>query len=377
MSKLHLFNPDNDLALAANIDNYTPPKAALQFRRDAELLPLWYGGQSDRVVCHGANAKWLETRRHLFPGLCDIYDHSQTDLSPTPWGWSKAVRQSFMREGLPTDMLPDDPELDRIRLLSHRSTASRIHRQLKDMLPDIQFPHPAQEVHSEEEVAQLMNQWGDIYVKQPWSGSGRGIISSTGNREATPRMARSFIARQGSAMVEPAMQRVQDFAMLFRCADGKVESLGTSVFTTDNSGHYSGNLLAPETQRFSQISLIYPAQNLIDVRTALSRILQNEIAPYYSGVVGVDMLISADGILHPVVEINLRHTMGFVANEFSAKHLHPEARGRFRVLPFKSLSDLPLEDFRVADGRLLSGCLHLCPTPVSGFAVIVEAVHQQ
>ncbi len=376
MSRLHLFNPDNDLALAADIDNYTPPKAALRFRRDAELLPLWYGEQSDRVVCHGVNAEWLDTRRESFPALCDIHDHRQADLSPTPWGWSKATRQSFMREGVPAGLLPDDAGLDRIRLLSHRSTASRVHRQLQVMLPDIRFPHPAQEVHSTEDVERLMARWGDIYVKQPWSGSGRGVISSVGKREAALRLAQSFIGRQGSAMVEPAMHRVRDFAMLFRCTDGKVGSIGTSVFTTDDSGHYSGNLLAPEAQRFAEISSIYPAQNLIDVRTALCHILQDEIAPYYSGVVGVDMLVSSDGILHPVVEINLRHTMGYVANEFSARHLHPDARGRFRVVPFKSQSDLPAENFQVADGRLLSGCLHLCPTPVSGFAVIAEVGHQ-
>lgn len=106
MAKLHLFNPDNDLALAANIDNYTPPKAALQLRRDAALLPLWYADADDRVVCHGVNAQWLETRHREFSCIADIYDYHPEGLTAAPWGWSRAVRQSFIHEGYPASEAP-------------------------------------------------------------------------------------------------------------------------------------------------------------------------------------------------------------------------------------------------------------------------------
>lgn len=228
------------------------------------------------------------------------------------------------------------------------------------------------EAKNAEEVARLIEQWGDVYVKQPWSGSGRGVVCSIGNREGALHMAAAFIARQGSAMVEPALTDAQDFAMLFRCHDGRAEWIGTSVFSTDTQGHYTGNLLVPEQQRFAQISALYPAENLFAVRESLSGILSTEIAPFYTGVLGVDMLITTDGLLHPAVEINLRHTMGYVANRFADKHLHPGSRGQFRIVPFKNAKELPPENYQTADGMLVSGCLHLCPTPTSGFAAIVE-----
>ena len=42
MAKLHIFNPENDLALAANVARYTPPPAAVSLRLSGALLPLWW-----------------------------------------------------------------------------------------------------------------------------------------------------------------------------------------------------------------------------------------------------------------------------------------------------------------------------------------------
>ena len=38
-----------------------------------------------------------------------------------------------------------------------------------------------------------------------------------------------------------------------------------------------------------------------------------QMAPWYEGPVGVDMLVTSDGNLHPCIEINWRMTMGMVA----------------------------------------------------------------
>ena len=84
-------------------------------------------------------------------------------------------------------------------------------------------------------------------------------------------------------------------------------------------------------------------------------------------------LIGSDGTIHPAVEINLRHTMGYAANRFAELHLHPDARGRFSVVSFRSLDQLPEEQFFTEGGRLVSGTLYLCRPPVAGFALMVEA----
>ena len=46
----YLFNPENDLALAAGTANYTPPKNALLLSNCGRLLPIWYAAPESVVL---------------------------------------------------------------------------------------------------------------------------------------------------------------------------------------------------------------------------------------------------------------------------------------------------------------------------------------
>ncbi|MBR2415885.1 MAG: hypothetical protein IKB11_03925 [Bacteroidaceae bacterium] len=48
--KLHIFNPENDLALADGNSNYCPPPMARAIARDLAALPLWYASGCDCVL---------------------------------------------------------------------------------------------------------------------------------------------------------------------------------------------------------------------------------------------------------------------------------------------------------------------------------------
>ena len=48
--KLHIFNPENDLALADGGANYCPTPAAAYIAYDLASLPLWFAGEQDCVV---------------------------------------------------------------------------------------------------------------------------------------------------------------------------------------------------------------------------------------------------------------------------------------------------------------------------------------
>ena len=50
MAVLHLFNPENDLALAADMACYTPPPAAVRLRSRGALLPLWFASEGDLIM---------------------------------------------------------------------------------------------------------------------------------------------------------------------------------------------------------------------------------------------------------------------------------------------------------------------------------------
>ena len=47
--KLHLFNPENDLAIADGNANYCAPPSALKIAYDLSTLPLWYANNEDAV----------------------------------------------------------------------------------------------------------------------------------------------------------------------------------------------------------------------------------------------------------------------------------------------------------------------------------------
>ena len=48
--RLLYFNPENDLALAANDAHYTPPASALQMATDLQRLPLWWAEADDLIM---------------------------------------------------------------------------------------------------------------------------------------------------------------------------------------------------------------------------------------------------------------------------------------------------------------------------------------
>ena len=50
MDILYVFNPENDLALASGLVNYTAPKNARKIRNDLQMLPLWIASEGDSLL---------------------------------------------------------------------------------------------------------------------------------------------------------------------------------------------------------------------------------------------------------------------------------------------------------------------------------------
>lgn len=114
-------------------------------------------------------------------------------------------------------------------------------------------------------------------------------------------------------MVEPYYSKVKDFGMEFE-SDGKghIEYLGMSLFHTAN-GAYTGNLLASESAKKEIISRYIPDALLKKVQQKICTELGETYKGKYQGPFGIDMMVCANSLLHPCVEINLRRTMGHVA----------------------------------------------------------------
>ena len=67
MKHLHFFYPENDLALAAGVANYTGPAAAVALRLAGADLPLWYANSpSDAFITTGFDAARYERLQNMF-----------------------------------------------------------------------------------------------------------------------------------------------------------------------------------------------------------------------------------------------------------------------------------------------------------------------
>ena len=371
--RVHLFNPDNDLALAANATHFTPPKAALRLRQAGAMLPLWYAEPGDKVMCYGVNAQWLEQMQQTFALDVDVFDHhgEAPGLCADPWGWSLAARQDYLDEGFPTSSLPTNEQLSAMRQLSHRRTALEVSRRLHKALP-FEICGDGVETINIEEAAEAISRYGRAFVKAPWSSSGRGVVDTAKvGIDKALRMAGEFQKAQGSAIIEMAYDKSADFAMIFECAGGECRYLGLSVFTTDTSDGYTGNLIASENRRRMSLGQHCSLQQADAIRGALQQIISNLIAPYYNGILGVDMLVTTDGCIHPSVEINLRKTMGYVALRLADTCVACGAEGTLAVRPGTLADATNFSVLSIENHRIASGSLFLTP-PNAYFAFEVK-----
>lgn len=366
MARLHLFNPENDIALAAGTANFTPPKAAVALRQAGAALPLWYAHAGDRILCHGINGRWLTEQNTLFGMDVDVFDHIPgSDLTPAPWGWSHAVRREFLSEGFSSDRLPDDEQLELWRQLSHRRTSSALREAIAPHL-GFDIAPAAVEINDCQSLATWLAEHPASILKSPWSSSGRGLIDTRRMRpDEVLRRAEGVIRRQGSVMVENAYERTADFALLFMCERGVCRHVGYSLFSTDASGNYNGNYLAPDNMLLATIGKYYPPERITSVASAIEITLTEMIAPVYNGPLGVDMLTAAmpDGtiMIDATVELNLRMTMGFVAHSLSTRYIAEGSTGRFSVRPSAAVIKPASGDTIIENRRIVSGRLMLTP----------------
>ena len=371
--RVHLFNPDNDLALAANATHFTPPKAALRLRVAGTMLPLWYAEPDDKVLCYGVNARWLEQMQKAFTIDVDVFDHhgDAPALCADPWGWSLAARQDFLDEGFPATSLPNNEQLAAMRLLSHRCTALEVSCRLHEALP-FGICGDGVETTTINEAEEAISHYGRAFVKAPWSSSGRGVVDTAKvGIDKALRMAGEFQKAQGSAIIEKAYDKSADFAMIFECAGGECRYLGLSVFTTDTSDGYTGNLIASEERRRMALGQHCSLQHADAIRDALQQIISDLIAPYYNGILGVDMLVTTNGCIHPSVEINLRKTMGYVALRLADTCVACGAVGTLAVRPGTLADAIDFNSLLIENHRLASGTLYLTP-PNAHFAFEVK-----
>lgn len=281
-----IFNPSNDMSLAANLRQYTPPRHIQQMENDlASLARFWDEG---------------------------------------PWGWSMAMKQRYRKMDIAESDLPTDEWLAKVRQLSSREFGVAYYEECyRNYRKHSIYSHygnnnkyyrllpcRARYCTTFGTVQSSIGHFPSFIAKAPWSSSGRGNIVVRGKPdETTMQRIAHIIQKQGGIVVEPFYpNKALDFAMEFDVSDEGVEFMGYSVFSADETGHYSGNYVESQEALLRRIAL---PQSLLDSLIAYHKGALSRLP--YRGPVGIDMMRLADGRVHPCVEVNFRMTMGLLA----------------------------------------------------------------
>lgn len=349
------FNPDHDFYLASSVTTATAPKAALQLQRGCSYLPVLWGDVGDVLLVEDEDVaktalvqldkmNYLLGKPFFNPTICTLsmlskYMNEKLKVNNNQyfkfllWGWNDTLKHKFAKHGVEERFMPSNDRLQKIRVMSHRRWATHY------LMPSLIACSSCcvgkrVEVSCLKDVEKWLQRWRSIILKEPWSGSGRGVRFADDQFDpSTWGWTKNVIDKQGSIIIEPRYKRLVDFAQLYRVdsRDGvkDVQWCGVSLFQTENQ-KYTGNTLQANEDIENYITS-YISRDLYDiVKAKLTFLIRKLIAPHYTGFLGVDMMIvdaqKPDGTsycaLHPCVELNLRCTMGHVAAALTT-HLHP------------------------------------------------------
>ena len=332
--KLHVFNPEHDIALAFNRKHLTMPHASQELRMNLGWIPALWAADGDVVMVDDVNYAAKAAKKF---GLkkADVLFLSKEEVKSIrfdevqPWGWDLALRTQLLEAGVGERLLPSGETLAGHRELSSRRQTTDALRVLRDGLED--------ETCGESFYMTTTEMGGDIpgkrqrvVLKAPWSSSGRGVRYVHGDLDAGfAGWLRRVVKMQGGVMVEPYYNKVKDFGMEFYAhEDGTVSYEGLSLFHTSNST-YTGSILASEAKKRQMLSAYVPETLINAIIQRAEGYFSKLVRSYkYEGPFGIDMMIVAHEngrgfLLHPCVEINVRRTMGHVALALAPGEMAP------------------------------------------------------
>lgn len=320
--KILLFNPEHDMALAAGLSNFTPPRAGRLLRHDLSFLPSIWAKEDDAVLVDDVDYAWKQYKSTGLSKPCDFIDNNELSrlasrdktVEIEPWGWDLTVRNHLLRCGVSASSLPDNDCLSTIKETSHRGWSA------KNLLPSLTKTRgtigEAKTGHDLEELNRYLSIYHRIVVKSPWSCSGRGVRYAEDNSsKQLEGWFNNIIKHQGCVLIEPYYDKIIDFGMEFECnGKGTIEYRGLSLFKTNN-GAYIGNIIADENNKEEIIAKHVQLSLLHEIRQSIIGILTPLLGNTYRGPFGIDMMVvdyCGRILVHPCVELNLRMTMGHV-----------------------------------------------------------------
>jgi hypothetical protein len=364
---LHWFNPNAEghARAAATGGIYQPDKTALALEHDLEILLLGCCRRDDAVLLRqtpsAAHLGRLKQAGFPIPEILTIGDaHGRKLGGLRPWAWSPdaaAQLQPLAGEVAATSEAPWRPAIP------HHWLSKQIGLELEAMLGGCAetgiFHRDAAAVLTD--VARYLES-GQVLLKAPYSCAGRGHLRV--NHASDPGKTHGWIANtlaaHGGIVVERWLERVADFSALYEVKPGGAALLGLTHLENDPAGRFLGIRVGPKWGSMLEPALadyLFGEARVMDWYGRRIPALLPELLAGYVGPVCVDALVHRRGdgslALKPVVELNVRLTMGRVAWEWLQRSPN-RAGGRLRILRRAGLDAVVIAALHEGPGVVLN-----------------------
>jgi hypothetical protein len=396
--KLFLFNPTSEMAIANGEVAWQPNRILQQFEKDLELLPYIFAQNNDYIVVNDLPASGFLNTLRLIRNISPTYLLKATlkdehiiqkfkNLDLQPWGWSPASHHLLknLKQNCSNAfrISPNYKWNNSHKNIVSRKFSTKLLSEIINKNPTA--PYIPERLHpkatsSISEIQDYINQWNQVVLKAPWSSSGRGVqmLRYAELNKSNIQWISGIIKQQGFIMIEPLLEKLEDFSLQFHISQTEIQFLGVGKFETNTNGQYVSNKLNPETQFIEDVIHVDQlTQHIINI------LKQEKIQEKYEGYAGFDLMTiqyENHTLIHPCVEVNWRYNMGLVALQLQ-KLIHPQAKGEFSVFfdpkrKFKHFAEKALQKHPIEKigSRLIKGFVPLSDPEksVSGAYILLD-----
>ncbi|MFC5051777.1 DUF455 family protein [Rubritalea spongiae] len=366
---LHWFNPNaesEELALL-NKKSFSPKRNVALLEEDLDMIPLAWARRDDVLLLRKE-----PSREHLrnirawgFPMPECISIEDPKDLKERriggmrPWAWQQTA--SDVLKPYSSTMSENVSQKWRAHCES-KWMSKRMGYELELQLGGAVGEWCSSVSAVEKYVKEAS---GDVLLKAAFSNAGRGHCRLLNGKwtQSSEGWLKRALKEHGAVLAEPWLDRVVDFSAQYEVGDdGEIKQVGMTRVLNDELGRFKGSLVLPKWAQGldAELSafLFRDCQANAFYKYELPKALQELIARSgYVGAIGVDSMVSrnANGafVFRPVVEVNVRHTMGRVAVEL-LKKTAPGLGGVYKILRKSQFEQMP-EFGPIEEGGLQTG----------------------
>jgi hypothetical protein len=295
-------NADFEAELAHTVGTYRrlPSFEALNRRLAPHLL--WLAGAGDALLLPEPWSEHVrgEAERRGVELVSTSRPMKDATRVFTPWGWTPSAVAAGERAGALVAPVP----FETVARVNSKLWSHALEVSLGLAQPGAATASTPEELR--EAVARACPHAGDKWViKSPFGFAARERVLGRGPSLEGPQetWARRRLASGETLVFQPWLEVVREYGVVMEISPaGACEIHGISDLQTNGAGTGKGYILGrrPAAHRVAELERI------------ASLVAERLFKEGYHGPVGIDALEHSHG-LHPLLEINARYTMGFVA----------------------------------------------------------------